>query len=418
MAGLQSQFDQRIQNLEGRWNETIKKKDAEVLHLNGEVTKLTAQISDISYKFDQVTQAGREAVNTELINAKAALDQTVESTNATFKLHQDELVALKNDAESKYQHNVKQDAAIRDSYTTAQKAFAELNQKATEGTQKAEAAYEAAKQSYEQLSEKSKVLWESSQELFKQIKDTHEISNVAFGNVDAKIEKLNTVTFEKFTEVEGKFEQRVRGVEEQAKGLGGRRSDNPKAKYIPLKNIIPKILSNKEEEWRQWKEDVMDYLDETTLGVKDFLENVSKLKGPIEIEDEHQMNRPDIASERVAIWRALKALTAGDARDVVAGVEDENGWRAWQKLHGYFEPSLNAKKGQVLAELAVMTTKPARGPIELRSLLLEMEKKIKTVKDIIQREVDDDHSKSILITIMDPITRQHTASSHGEKYKE
>ena len=121
MAGL----DARFQNLEGRWNEMIKKKDAEVLHLNGEVANLTAQIASLSHKFDKVTQAGREAVNTELIHAKAALDQTVESTNATFKLHQDELVALKNDAESKYQHNIKQDAAIRDSYTTAQKSFAE-----------------------------------------------------------------------------------------------------------------------------------------------------------------------------------------------------------------------------------------------------------------------------------------------------
>ena len=45
-----------------------------------------------------------------------------------------------------------------------------------------------------------------------------------------------------------------------------------------MKNTIPKTLSDKEEEWRQWKEDVMDFLDSQNPGMKEFLEQIAERK--------------------------------------------------------------------------------------------------------------------------------------------
>ena len=41
-----------------------------------------------------------------------------------------------------------------------------------------------------------------------------------------------------------------------------------------------------------------------------------------------------------------------------------------------------------------------------------MERKMKAVKDITGNIIDGNHGKSILMSIMDPITRQHTSSHH------
>ena len=52
--------------------------------------------------------------------------------------------------------------------------------------------------------------------------------------------------------------------------------------------------------------------------------------------------------DSVAIYRALKGLTEGEASDVVCGIKAENGFHAWKSLHSNFEPGLNSKKGRGL----------------------------------------------------------------------
>ena len=126
--------------------------------------------------------------------------------------------------------------------------------------------------------------------------------------------------------------------------------------------------------------------------------------------------RERITENSVAICRAVKGLTEGEARDVVSGIKAENCFHAWKSLHSNFEPGLNSKKGQVFYEFTNMVLKPIKSIDGLRMLLVEMETKIKAVEDITGEVVSSAHAKGVLVGIMDPITRQHTAMQQGERF--
>jgi hypothetical protein len=81
-----------------------------------------------------------------------------------------------------------------------------------------------------------------------------------------------------------------------------------------------------------------------------------------------------------------------------------------------FEPSLVAKKGNLLADFTGMVGKPAKNPHEMIVLITEMDKKIKTIEDVIDGDLDEQFKMSVLIGIMDPMTRQHTAMDLEHDY--
>ena len=189
--------------------------------------------------------------------------------------------------------------------------------------------------------------------------------------------------------------------------------------YIPEKHMIPKTFSNQEDEWRQWQDDVSDYFDHMNPGMRKFLKLVEAETEPV-TEDWVKSKSADhagkVLEDQVAIWRALKSLTDGEARKVVMSVGSENGFRAWQRLHMRFGPSLSARQGLVLMELSGMVAKPAKTPGETRFLITELERRVKLVEDVTGEDVSDNHVKSILVGFLDPTTRQHTAMAHGSKY--
>ena len=63
----------------------------------------------------------------------------------------------------------------------------------------------------------------------------------------------------------GELRDRIQQLEAGSTGEGGGeygiRKGGGKGGYLPMKNMTPKILS-KEEEYRSWKEDMENYLDE------------------------------------------------------------------------------------------------------------------------------------------------------------
>ena len=94
-------------------------------------------------------------------------------------------------------------------------------------------------------------------------------------------------------------------------------------------------------------------------------------------------------------------------------VKNEDGFKAWQKLHMHFRPSLSAKQGMALAHFSGMVSKPATKPGETKSLITELERRMKMVEEVTGELISDNHAKWVLVGILDPMTRQHTAMHHG-----
>lgn len=229
-----------------------------------------------------------------------------------------------------------------------------------------------------------------------------------FTRVNANLQELHDRT-------KGAVEQIQRRLSELERNPGAGTKKSQRG-YLPMKETIPSVFADKIADWRLWVEDVADFMDDQTEGMKDFLMFVAKEKDPItqEWKSEARVEHDDkVVSNMVNVWRALKKLTSGEARKIVMSVREEDGFRAWQKLHQRFEPGLEAKQGMVLAEFSGMIAKPGKTPADTRGLITEMEERMKLIEDITGKAVDEDHAKSILIGVMDPITRQHTAMNHG-----
>merc|ERR1711911_283032 len=126
-----------------------------------------------------------------------------------------------------------------------------------------------------------------------------------------------------------------------------------------------------------------------------------------------QYHAEDVVGDGENVWIALKQLTEGEARKVVMSTQTGDGYGAWKRLHARFGPSLAAKQGMVMNDLLAMVQKPAKNPAETRSLITELDKRVKTAEEITGTALDGNMVKSVLVAVLDPTTRQHTAMHHG-----
>ena len=74
--------------------------------------------------------------------------------------------------------------------------------------------------------------------------------------------------------------------------------------------------------------------------------------------------------------------------------------------------------GQAMQEFSDMLKKPAHVPEETPILITELLMKMQRLEDISGHPVDDVHAKSILVGILDPVTKQLTAREHHKKFEE
>ena len=93
-------------------------------------------------------------------------------------------------------------------------------------------------------------------------------------------------------------------------------------------------------------------------------------------------------------------------------VKNEDGFKAWQKLYMVFGPSLQAKQGMAPPDFSGMVAKPATKPGETKSLITEVERRMKMVEEVTGELISDNPAKSVLVGILHPMTRQHTAMHH------
>ena len=99
--------------------------------------------------------------------------------------------------------------------------------------------------------------------------------------------------------------ERIKSMEQQ-----NTHSNTDKVKgYLPQKHIIPKIFTDKVEEWRTWQEDVEEYFDSVNPGMKELLQDIDKAQ--VEVNegwrDQRELQYSDlILKDHIQIYRTLK----------------------------------------------------------------------------------------------------------------
>ena len=104
--------------------------------------------------------------------------------------------------------------------------------------------------------------------------------------------------------------------------------------YEHQKSRIPKHFTDKTDEWRSWQEEVADYVDTMTPGMKKVLAEIDQ---ETDVIDEHwrharQTKYGKVMEEHINLWRLLRRIADGESKKVVIRVKDEDGLRAWQRL--------------------------------------------------------------------------------------
>ena len=136
-----------------------------------------------------------------------------------------------------------------------------------------------------------------------------------------------------------------------AAGVGGGKLGG----FIQWKDLLPKAFGSREEAWRDWVEEVRDYLDLIRPGMKAMLMAAELERDTVVIDAAWAAGRdPQLGAESTAMWRALKKLTeeGTEARQVVTSVPGEDGYAAWVKLHRRFGMALAMRQGTMLANFS------------------------------------------------------------------
>ena len=120
-----------------------------------------------------------------------------------------------------------------------------------------------------------------------------------------------------------------------------------------------------------------------------------------------------VTSANVTVHQALKSLTEGEARCVIMSIPGGNGFQAWRALHQRHGLSLLAQQGKAMSDVVQLIQKPAKTPADTRTLVTELERRVRISEEISGKAMDDMHVKSVLIGVLDPITRQHRSQFQG-----
>ena len=230
------------------------------------------------------------------------------------------------------------------------------------------------------------------------------------GAVRAEIGRVTGSLGELYANVERHirmFDERINRAERSE-----RKEKSPEG-LLHRKDMKPSILE-KDEHWRRWKSDVEDYSEETYRGMKDMLDKVRDAEGAV---GEAWFTGADEQwwSKGEPLYRFLKRYVGGEARRVVLGVGDDNGWEAWRRLHQQFEPASVTREAMVLAKYTNMVNRKAKTPKETKALMNELDERAKRVEEVTGTPVESRHAMSVIAGLLDPETSKHTAQYQGAK---
>ena len=207
------------------------------------------------------------------------------------------------------------------------------------------------------------------------------------------------------------LEMRTRTLEQAKEKMTS--SMTEKATLLSAKDMKPNILQ-KDEEWRRWKSDIEDYTEEVFRGMKEMLDKAKGAENEI-AESWFSATEYEWWGKAEMLYRFLKRFTGTEARRIVMGVSDDNGWEAWRKLNQQFEPGSVTREAQVLAKYTNMVNRKAKTPKETKALMIELNERAKRVEEVTGRPVEARHAMSVIAGILDPETSKHTAQYQGLK---
>ena len=237
-----------------------------------------------------------------------------------------------------------------------------------------------------------------------------------FDATDELMAKIYEGAQKKFEEIDTKL-----NAEGGHRGGGGGGGGHKKQGLLPDKMMIPNVYKDDVSNWRKWKEDVTKYFDEEHEGMKAVMDEVARVPVPVtkEVLEEACIKNPEAVGDKLKRWkhlyRALEKLTDGEAGKVVSTVKDENGFEAWRQLHLRFEPELEAQKNVVLTELHSITAATTIEETKLK--LTELRVRIAKVEEILDTPLHEIQKKTALLQILDPITKQHTATIQRSSFQ-
>ena len=128
-------------------------------------------------------------------------------------------------------------------------------------------------------------------------------------NIDAAVVSVT----QRVLQIEQKIEEQERQLQDVHRhGGGGDDHRGGKTSYLPWKSTVPKVMTDKINEWINWRDDFLEHVDTVTNGMKLVLEEFGKAEAdPTEIIIQGYTNLvPTLPEEKVKIYRALKKLTA------------------------------------------------------------------------------------------------------------
>ena len=235
------------------------------------------------------------------------------------------------------------------------------------------------------------------------------------GTVKFEIGKVHGGLQELYNSVQSHIQQydaRIKTVEE-GQHQRGRDKDDRKGTLLNTKDMKPSLLE-KEEQWRKWKAEVEDYCEEVYPGMKDILERARTSEETVD-ELWFKVTEAGWWARAETLWRFLKRYTGTEAKRVVQGVQEDNGYEAWRKLNQQYEPATTTREAQVLSKYTSMVTRRAKTPTETKRLLIELSERAKRVEEVTGAAVEDRHAMSVLCGLLDPETAKHTAQYQGAK---
>ena len=182
------------------------------------------------------------------------------------------------------------------------------------------------------------------------------------------------------------------------------------------KTLPPKKFGQKDDQWREWADEIRDYMEVVKPGMKDVLTKAEKQRDLYVINTAWATGvDPEMGKLSKEVYRALKLYTdrGTEANQVVLSVPEEDGFAAWVMLHRRFGMALAMRQGVALANFSNLGTKRCNTPAETRSRVIEIDRVARATQEVTGEPIGEGHWKSALVGMLDPVTRQHTASLMG-----